>query len=431
MNKHIISDLYQMQSLPLSAKIRMTQNRVRAWYEHFDGNVYISFSGGKDSTVLLDLVRNEFGYKDIPAMFVDVPTQYPELRSFVKTFDNVDVVQPKINFFQVCEKYGFPLFSKEISECVQGARKYLTSLLESESVLTDRQTDRQTDLPYRYWYERVQGIGKYEKKVSASMEQTPRTANTPSRGGMTQSIADYAELANLLNERKSKRQGGNNQRLAIMLGMFAESGEIKANIPDKDRSQFSLEAYKFMLDAPFEISNKCCNVMKKEPAHRYAKETGRMPITAQMASESRLRTQVWLRNGCNAFEVTNPISNPMSFWTEQDVLRYIKDKGLKICSVYGDVVTDDEEMGQMQLADYEGMELFEIGQQCLHCTGCDRTGCVLCGFGAHIQGDERFIRLRETHPKMYALLDVVQNNGYTMRQAIDWIVEHSNKVIRY
>ena len=418
-----IWELQQMQSLPLSAKIQMTRSRVKKWIDTFgEDKVYISFSGGKDSTVLLDLVRNEFGYKDIKAMFVDVPTQYPELRQFVKTFDNVDIVQPKINFFQVCEKYGFPLFSKEISECVQGARKYLTSILNEQESLTDRQTDR----PYRYWYERVQGIGNYTK-VHASMEQTPR--NIPSRGGMTQSIEDYKELASLLNERKKNRSGGNNQRLAIMLGMFAENGEIKANIPSKDRSQFSLEAYKFMLDAPFEISNKCCNIMKKNPAHRYAKETGRKPITAQMASESRLRTQVWLRNGCNAFEVKNPISNPMSFWTEQDVLRYIKDKGIKICSVYGEVVTDDEEIGQMQLSDYAGMELFDLGQQCLHCTGCDRTGCVLCGFGAHL--DDRFVRLRETHPKMYALLDKATNSGYTMRQAIDWISEHSNKIIKY
>ena len=238
-------------------------------------------------------------------------------------------------------------------------------------------------------------------------------------GGTTESTEELEELANLLNDRMKNRKGGNNQRLAIMLGMFSESGEIKANIPSKDRSMFSLETYKFMLDAPFEISNKCCGIMKKEPAHRYAKETGRMPITAQMASESRLRTQVWLRNGCNAFEVNNPISNPMSFWTEQDVLRYIKDRNLRICYVYGDVVSDDEEMGQIQLADYEGMEIFDIGQQPLHCTGCERTGCVCCGFGAHIQGDDRFVRLKETHPQMYKILDVAKNNGYTMRQAID------------
>ena len=81
MNKHTLSDLYQMQSLPLSAKIRMTEYRISQWIEEFgrDG-VYVSFSGGKDSTVLLDIIRNRMNYKDIPAVFVDVPTQFPELR---------------------------------------------------------------------------------------------------------------------------------------------------------------------------------------------------------------------------------------------------------------------------------------------------------------------------------------------------------------
>ena len=125
---HTLSELQERQSLPLKLKIAMTKTRIREWINHYgvDG-VYVSFSGGKDSTVLLDLVRQD--YPNVKAMFVDVPTQYPELRQFVKTFDNVDIVTPKINFFQVCEKYGFPLFSKEISECVQGARKYLTSII--------------------------------------------------------------------------------------------------------------------------------------------------------------------------------------------------------------------------------------------------------------------------------------------------------------
>ena len=158
---HTINELQEKQALPLDLKIRLTRDRVRAWINEYgkDG-VYISFSGGKDSTVLLDLVRNEFGYKDVRACFVDVPTQYPELRQFVKTFDNVDIVTPKINFFQACEKYGFPLFSKEVSESVEGARKYLTSLLDERNALTDRQTDRH---PYSYSYDRICGQGKYAK----------------------------------------------------------------------------------------------------------------------------------------------------------------------------------------------------------------------------------------------------------------------------
>ena len=145
-NKHTMTDLLQMQSLPLEAKIGMTRNRIKGWVNEFgtDG-VYISFSGGKDSTVLLDIIRNECGYTDIPAVFVDVPTQYPELKEFATSFDNVTVLKPKISFMQVCEKYGFPLISKEVSENVEGARKYLTQIrAEVESVQTDRQTDRQT-----------------------------------------------------------------------------------------------------------------------------------------------------------------------------------------------------------------------------------------------------------------------------------------------
>ena len=48
-------DLAQMQSLPLKAKIIMSETRIKDWFEHWEGQVYVSFSGGKDSTVLADL----------------------------------------------------------------------------------------------------------------------------------------------------------------------------------------------------------------------------------------------------------------------------------------------------------------------------------------------------------------------------------------
>ena len=143
-NRHTLQDLQELQAMPLEIKIKLTKQRIREWVNHFGSDgVYVSFSGGKDSTVLLDIARGM--YPSIKAMFVDVPTQYPELREFVKTWDNVDIVRPKINFVQVCEKYGFPLISKEVSDAVQAARKYLTIALERKASLTDRQTDRQTD----------------------------------------------------------------------------------------------------------------------------------------------------------------------------------------------------------------------------------------------------------------------------------------------
>lgn len=123
-NKHTISDLYQMQSLPLKAKIRMTENRIQEWgNEYGEDGVYVSFSGGKDSTVLLHIARRL--YPKIKAVFVDTGLEYPEIRSFVKGFENVDWIKPKMTFKQAIEKYGYPFISKEVSECVYGARKFL------------------------------------------------------------------------------------------------------------------------------------------------------------------------------------------------------------------------------------------------------------------------------------------------------------------
>lgn len=140
-----LDDLRTYQALPLKLKISMTKQRIRDWVANYgvDG-VYVSFSGGKDSTVLLHIAREI--YPSIKAVFVDTGLEYPEIRQFVKTFDNVDWIKPKMNFRKVIEKYGYPFISKEVSECVYGARKYLTRVIEQEEALTDRQTDRQRTL---------------------------------------------------------------------------------------------------------------------------------------------------------------------------------------------------------------------------------------------------------------------------------------------
>ena len=241
---------------------------------------------------------------------------------------------------------------------------------------------------------------------------------------------EYAELESILNQRMLKRAGGQNQRLAMMLGWLTKNKNqpVMMNIPSEDRSMFSLERYKFLLDAPFEISNKCCSVMKKEPAHRYSKETNKYPITAQMAVESRLRLQKWLQHGCNAFDAKNPISNPLSFWTEQDILHYIKQYDIKIASVYGDVVVDfDKENttpGQTSfIPDYE---------RPLKVTGCKRTGCMFCGFGCHLNKDTRFLLLKEMHPQIYDyIMKSTDVGGLGYKKIIEWINEHGNFNILY
>ena len=323
-NKHQAHDLKQMQSLPLEAKIRMTQQRIRQWYEHWDGDVYVAFSGGKDSTVLKHIVDNTPGVWDVPAVFVNTGLEYPEIQKFVKDVkagkwdcfnSNVEIVRPEMRFDEVIKKYGYPVISKEVSEVIYSVRN--------------------------------------------------------SKPGKTKTFRQKRINGELLDSNGNK-------------------------------SQFNCEKWKFMLDAPFEVANHCCAVMKKRPSKNYAKRTGRKPMIATMAAESRLRYQQWIKNGCNAFEGNEPKSTPMSFWTEQDVLHYIKKYNVPYCSVYGDIqvkTPEGLEDGQMNVIDYLGC--YEA-EDTLETTGCNRTGCIFCMFGCHLEKEpNRFQRLKETHPRQY------------------------------
>ena len=175
--------------------------------------------------------------------------------------------------------------------------------------------------------------------------------------------------------------------------------EYRAGVVDEtdgNKSLFNKEKWlPLCRDVPVMISHYCCQKIKKDPLNAYKKRTGRYPIMATMAEESRVRKQAWLRTECNAFEGKIQ-SKPMSFWTEQDVMQYIIKNDIEICSVYGDIVAVDEDGNE-----YDPHTLLTDGCK-LKCTGCDRTGCIYCGFGAHLErGVTRFQRLAWTHPRQY------------------------------
>lgn len=109
------AELSQLQLLPLDVKIKKTQQRIKEWVDYFgEDGVVISFSGGKDSTVLMDIARKM--YPNLKACYIDTGLEYPEIRNFVKTFDNVDWIKPKMTFKQVIERYGYPFISKEVAD---------------------------------------------------------------------------------------------------------------------------------------------------------------------------------------------------------------------------------------------------------------------------------------------------------------------------
>lgn len=373
MNKHTISDLYQMQSLPLSAKIRMTQYRIREWVDCYgDDGVYVSFSGGKDSTVLLHIAREM--YRNIGAVYVDTGLEYPEIREFVKQHENVEIIRPKMNFRQIIIKYGYPMIGKEVAGCVYGARRYLEKLAEHE-----KNTGNDEIIPnYSYMADLV-GIDRREDRGNAAYQSL-------SRGEIPSTDIKTPVRYLILQGKYPHKENG------------VETSEYS--------KMYNKERYKFFLDAPFEISDHCCSIMKKVPMHNYAKKTGKMPMTAQMASESRLRTTNWLKNGCNGFDMKSPISNPMSFWTEQDVLEYIYHNHVPIASVYGEVVAGYGKKKPKE--NTMDMGIFDIDKPVFDTTGCDRTGCVYCGFGCH----------REKSPNRWELAEKLSNPAlidYMMR----------------
>lgn len=377
--------LKELQGYPLEIKIQLTKQRIREWvHKYGEDGVYVSFSGGKDSTVLLHLVREMYG-DVIPGVFVDTGLEYPEIREFVRTFDNIVWLKPKKNFRKVIEDYGYPFISKEVSERVYYAQKYLTWYRQQNSL------DRPTD---------------YSLRGSLNLESKKTTETIPDN-----ILQDFVNTG-----------GKGTYKIREMIGCAMHNGKP---------SLYNYSRYKWLIMAPFMISNKCCDVMKKAPLHSYQKKTGRNGMTAQMASESRLRTRKWLQNGCNGFNMKNPISNPMAFWTEQDVLLYIYQNQIPIASVYGEVIKENEVDGQLDFAD---IGLFDLGRPILKTTGCDRTGCMFCGYGCHLEpeGEGRFERLKVTHPKIYDyIMRPWEQGGLNYKEVIDWINEHGDLHIRY
>lgn len=303
-----------MQSWPLERKIMVTQAKIIEFCRKFNDKSYCSFSGGKDSTVLLNIARKV--YPEIPAVFIDTGLEYPEIRQFVKTVDNVTILRPEMYFREVIETYGYPLISKEVSQKIYEARRKPDGVVAS----------------------RFDPESKHNKKYG---------------------------------------------------------------------KRFSMEKWAWLKDSDIPISDRCCKVMKKKPAKKYERETGRKPIVGTMASESSLRKTTWLKQGCNAFESKRPISAPMSFWTEQDVLEYLKRYEIPYASVYGEILQD------------------ENGKY--YTTGCERTGCVWCLFGCHTEKEPGKLQmLHETHPKLYDYCMKPQSeNGLGLKDVIDYFNENN------
>lgn len=274
--------LYTFRSLSLDVKIEKSKLLIKETIDEFGKDqVYLSYSGGKDSTVLSHLAKQI--YPDILHIFANTTCEYPETLEQVnweqsQNSTNLLIVYPQDRnkkawtFKRVVDYYAYPMFSKRVANAIR---------------------------TYRH-------------------AKTPRTK---------QNSIDY----------------------------------INRNFKKYDK-------YKEL-----NISDKCCEVLKKNPIKKKAKELNlKCAIIGTLADESRQRELDWINNGCNVFyKRKDNQSRPLSFWTEKDIWEYIEKNNVKISSLYS--------------------------------KGYSRNGYMYCGFEVQFEpkNNNRFLRLKEIHPVQY------------------------------
>lgn len=283
----------------LEYKISLAQNIIIEEYMRTNGNIFISWSGGKDSTVLMHIAKRLF--PDIKVVFSDTTNEMKEIKKYIKQFPSVITVKPRMSFKKVVQTQGFPLVSKEISQ-------------------------KANELKH-------------------------------SNGIRTKLLRYY--------------------------------GDKKGNsvLPKK---------WRFLAEQQFDVTNKCCSILKKDPLQKWAKKNGNpKPLIALMSDESRLRQQLALYGNEDGKKVYPFLRTG---WTEKDIWDYAKKYNIRFAECYYDKIIN-------------GVLIKAL----------DRSGCEYCNFGVHLDKNDKFERSRALAPKKYENMMRLENNGVTFAAAINLI----------
>lgn len=313
MSKITKEELLLRLSWSLDMKIEYFCKKYSEFMVATKGNCYLSFSAGKDSHVgchIIDNIHNGtyrhitprwekvVSYSKPPKVFSNTGLEYPEIVQHAKSFDNLEIIKPKMGFTRVIAEVGAAVISKEVAQKIKEIRTTKSEKLKNKRLYGD-----------------AKGNGK---------------------------------------------------------------------IPEK---------WKFLIDAPFLISDKCCKILKKDPFAEYEKRTGRKPVVFTTVGESALRYTSYLKTGCNTLDEGKEKCRPFSIFTDKDVWEYHDRWKLKFAEVYYDRDVDVVQLdGTVKKESLEAVE---------------RTGCMFCLFGIHLEDkgkNNRIQRIAISHPKLYNVI---------------------------
>lgn len=360
-------DLMKMQARPLETKIQVSAAKFLEFCQKTNWNVSLSFSGGADSSVLFDMFAKHWSihrdqHHDSPliVIYANTSNEFASMPSHVKSFCkyieqkyniqvDLHIARGKVTYFDVVRTDGYPVASKKIARMVRDVRTYFKA----------------HDIHY----------SDIENYLDRGME-----------------TAEYFRSLNFPHS------------VVLYLSGYTSKNELCKTwcIPKK---------WRCLIDAPFDVSEKCCSYLKKQPIRLVDKEVNTNPIYGTLAEDSQIRKEAYLKTGCNAFKTSGRSkSTPMGFWTRQDVLRYLYEFNIPIAPPYGEIVL--HENGKYEF------------------TKEHNTGCKLCLFGCHLEHEpNRIQRLAELEPATYrfAMKDRSEG-GLGYREIMEYLnIPYENK----
>ena len=250
---------------------------IKATVEKYgEDNFYISFSGGKDSTVVHHLVDMAIPGNRIPRVFSNTGIEYLAIVEFVKELakkdDRFQIITPTKNIKSTLEEKGYPFKSKLFSETFHtymGHKKEIWEVMDH--------IEKNPDLKFDYEY--IHNLPKNTKYV----------------------IKEYYGLRERDRAEIYQWHGGCPQSLRVM---FREDHNI---------------------------SDKCCLEMKEKPLDRWQKEHGKKHrILGLMQAEGGRRHDT----KCKAFKGDSLSFHPLAVMTKEWEEWFIKEYNIQLCKLY-------------------------------------------------------------------------------------------------